>query len=235
MPAGGGDLERPLGDLLTAHVGEVGQGSGWLAGAPVGDRGGGRSAAGGVREAGGEIRRGERGTPPGRRGRPGASRRQEELPGREAAGQIGDREATPHRADGAVEAELAADEAPGERLLRELPVGGEQRQRDREVEVVPLLAEVGGREVHGDRPGGQVEAAVLQRGANPLPALADGGVGQADDLDLGQAVLDVDLDIHRPGLDPPGGGGNRTGEHHPRETPAGVSSLHPERNQRRRR
>ncbi len=65
-------------------------------------------------------------------------------------------------------------------------VGGEQRERDRQVEVVALLAQVGGREVDGHRPRRQVEAAVGAARAHALAALAHGGVGQPDDLDLRQ-------------------------------------------------
>ena len=93
------------------------------------------------------------------------------------------------------------------------PWAREQREGDREVEVVALLAQVGRRQVDRHRARRQVEAAVAERRAHPLAALAHGGVGQADDLHLRQAGLDVDLDLHRPGFDPPGRGGERAGEH----------------------
>ena len=100
---------------------------------------------------------------------------------------------------------------PVERVLRDLLVGREHRQGDGEVEVVALLAQVGGREIDDDGLGFQVEAAVLDRGAHPLAALADRGVGKSHDLDLRESVLDVDLYLDGAGFDPPWRGGSGSG------------------------
>jgi hypothetical protein len=132
-------------------------------------------------------------------------------PGITLAPEVGDRQAAAHRAHTAVQ---RARRRRG--CLERLPAarrGRRQRQGDREIEVVALLAQVGGREV--DRYGArrQIEAAVAQRAAYPLAAFAHGGVRKTDDLHLRQAGLDVDLDLHRTGFDSPGGGGKRTGQH----------------------
>jgi hypothetical protein len=134
-------------------------------------------------------------------------RRQQHLPAPKSISQVGDGEAAPHRANGAVEAELAGDQPTLQSLLGDLLVGREHRQRDGEVEVVALLAEVGRREIDDDGLGFEVEAAVLDRGAHPLAALAHRGVGQTDDLDLRESIVDVDLHLDETSFDSPWGCG----------------------------
>lgn len=58
-----------------------------------------------------------------------------------------------------------------------------------------LLAHVGGREVDGDAPEGELEACILDAGADAFAGFLDGRVGQADDVEGRQATADVDLDI----------------------------------------
>ena len=221
MAAGGGHLQGALRRLLAAHVGEVEAGA-------VGRR----------LEVGGHRRRERRGAGQvldGRRERGdaddrnaterrrlgGVGGRQQHLRRPAAEPEIGDRQRPSHRPHGAVEAQLAGEQPAGDRLLRELAVGDQERQRDRQVEVVALLAQVGGGEVDHHRPRRQLEAAVLDRRPHPLAALADRGVGEADDLHLGQPEADVDLDLDRPGVDPPRGGGGGAGEHRPEERKGG--------------
>ena len=72
---------------------------------------------------------------------------------------------------------------------------------DRDVERGAVLAQVGGREVDGDPPRRQPEAAVLERAPDAHPPLADAGVGQADDVAAGEPHPDVDLDVDGRGLD----------------------------------
>jgi hypothetical protein len=124
------------------------------------------------------------------------------LQGRRLGG-VGRRQQDLAGPDGAVETQLAADQAAGERLLRDLLVGREHRQGDGEVEVVAFLAQVGGSEIDDDGLGFQVEAAVLDRGAHPLAALADRGVGKSHDLDLRESVMDVDFDLDGACFDAP--------------------------------
>jgi hypothetical protein len=204
-------LQRPLRRLLPAHLGEVGRSH-----HDVGGEGG----SGDGRHLGLSRqmldRLGEAPQPQHRDGFErrrfgGVGRRQQDLLEAQPAPEVGDGEAAAHRADGAVEAELAADQPAGQGLLRDLLVGREHRQGDSEVEVVPLLAEVGGSEIDDDGLGFQVEATVLDRGAHPLAALADCGIGEPHDLNLWESVVDVDLDLDGAGFDAPGGGGDGSG------------------------
>jgi hypothetical protein len=63
---------------------------------------------------------------------------------------LGHRQRTGNRADAAVQRQLAGQRVAAERLARQLPRGGEQRRRDRQVEPGPLLSQVGRRQVGGD-------------------------------------------------------------------------------------
>ncbi len=75
-----------------------------------------------------------------------------------------------------------------------LPRGGEDADGDGQIETPTLLGQVGGREVDGDATRGEVELAVLQGGAHAILALLHLGLGQADDVELRQAVGEMHLD-----------------------------------------
>ncbi len=64
-----------------------------------------------------------------------------------------------------------------------------------------LFRQVGGREIDGDAPGGKGKARGDQGGADPLFRLGNSLVGQADDVEGGQAGRDLDLNVDRAGLD----------------------------------
>ena len=66
---------------------------------------------------------------------------------------------------------------------------------DREVKPGAFLLHVRRRQVHGDVLKGKLEAAVLDGGFDALPALAHGGVGQADGHEIGVARRDVNLHL----------------------------------------
>src|SRR6185369_9538730 len=108
-----------------------------------------------------------------------------------------------HGTDGAVETELAAEQAAVEDLLRELIVRGEHGGRDREIEVVAFLAQVGGSEIDDDGLRGQVETTVLDRGSHAFAALSHRDVGETDNLDLWQSVVDVNFDLDGSGFNAP--------------------------------
>ncbi len=146
-----------------------------------------------------------------RRGLPGVGRRQQDFADAGPPAEIGDGQAAAHRADFAVQAELAADEAPLEHLLGDVLVRREHPESDGEIEVVALLPQIRGGKVDDDGFRRQVEPAVLDRGSHPLAALLHRGVGEPYDLHLRQSVVDVDLDLNRPGFDSPGGGSGRSG------------------------
>ncbi len=67
-----------------------------------------------------------------------------------------------------------------------------------------FLLDVGGSEVDGDERGGNQVAGVLDGGANAVAALAHGGVGQADGVEvvlIGNDTAVVDFDIDQVGVD----------------------------------
>ena len=215
VAAGRRHLERPLGRLLAAHLREVGAAG---AGRSPAARHPGRLARSRPQQVVERLGQGvDRDRPhrPQGGGLAGGRGGQEQLLDAERRGELGDREAAPDRPDGAVETELAGEQPPGQGLLGDLAVAREQGQGDPQVQVVALLAQVGRGEVDQDHPRRQPEAGVADRPAHPLPALAHGGVGQADDAHAGElAEVDVDLDLDRPRLDAPGGRGNRSRQCH---------------------
>ena len=116
-------------------------------------------------------------------------------------GRGGDREHAADRAHRPVERELAGDDGSGEVAADVVSVGGEHRERDRQIVAGALFAEVGGREVHRDPPRRDLEAGVPQRRAHPVLALADDVIGQPDGGGLRQPRRDVDLDVDDRGVD----------------------------------
>lgn len=82
-------------------------------------------------------------------------------------------------------------------------MGGEEGSGDGEIKVVAFLAQVGRGEIDDDGLRGQVESAVLERRSHALAALANRDVGETDDLDLRQSVVDVDFDLDGTGFDAP--------------------------------
>jgi hypothetical protein len=106
-----------------------------------------------------------------------------------------------HRRDRAVEAELAQHRESGERVRRDGADRRHQAERDRQIVVAPFLRHVGGREVDGDAARRQRQTGGDQRRAHALARLGDGLVGQAHDVERGQAGRDLNLDIDGAGLD----------------------------------
>ena len=80
----------------------------------------------------------------------------------------------------------------------DLAGGGEDAERDRQVEAARLLRQVGRREADRDAlVVRELEAARLQRRADALARLLDLGVGEADEREARQAVGEMHLDRHR--------------------------------------
>ena len=86
----------------------------------------------------------------------------------------------------------------------DLARGGQDAERDRQIEAAGLLGKVGGRQVDGDAPRRHVEAGVLQGGAHTVLGFAHFRVGKADDGHGGKTVGQVDFDAD--------GGGFHAGE-----------------------
>ena len=64
-----------------------------------------------------------------------------------------------------------------------------------------FLRQIGGREIDGDAAGRQREARCDQRGADALARFRHGLVGEADDMESGQARRDLHLHVDGAGLD----------------------------------
>jgi hypothetical protein len=73
--------------------------------------------------------------------------------------------------------------------------GGEQRQRDRQIEMGAFLGQVRGGEVDRDPFGRQRDGHRLERGADPFAGLGHGLVRQADDGEARQAGRDGALNL----------------------------------------
>lgn len=82
---------------------------------------------------------------------------------------------------------------------RHLPVGGQDAQGYGQVEASAILGQVGGGEVEGDAPRGELQAGVEDGAAHTVLAFLYRGFGQADQGQVGQAVGQVRFDGDRRG------------------------------------
>ncbi len=107
-------------------------------------------------------------------------------------------------ANASVEREFSDEQAVGNFLLGEPAIGSDDAERHGQVESRAFFLYVGGREIDGDLRGRNVVAAILQRGAHAVAALAHRGVGQADGVEVVLIALDagaVDLHLNDVGVD----------------------------------
>ena len=114
---------------------------------------------------------------------------------------LGDREDAADAAQPPVERELADRRVPVELVVRHLARRGEDGERDRQVVAGALLAQPGRREVDGDAAARELELGRRDPAADALPRLRARAVGQADDHERRDAVLDVGLDLDPPRLE----------------------------------
>ncbi len=106
-----------------------------------------------------------------------------------------------HGARPAVEAQLGEEEPPLQPRGLHPRLGGDDRHRDGQIERRALLAHVGRREVDDNPLEGEVEARVLDGGADALVALARGRLGKADSARRGEPGGEIDLDADDPHVD----------------------------------
>src|SRR5438477_12434390 len=92
-------------------------------------------------------------------------------------------------------------------------LGRQDTQGNREIEGRPGFPHAGGREVHRDAMGGELEAGVADGAANAVPALANAGIGQSDHGENGQPEGDVHLDEDGAGVDAEDSSRPETSEH----------------------
>jgi hypothetical protein len=207
---GGGDLERAPGGRLAAHVAQVGAGRRRL---PAGGGHGhgiglsgkdlhrlvevvGREHRHRLREAGLDGVLG------------GNQQPLQALP----ACRLGDGDRALDRPQPAVQAQLGggAHAAHGRRL--DLTAGGQDRERDGQIEPGSLLALAGGCQVDGDPHHREPVGGGADAAAHALARLLDGAIGQAHHREAGRgAALDVGLDLDAAGIDArdPEAGGRR--------------------------
>ena len=209
-----GELERPSPPLLPSHLGEVGQERllelvaarrgrerDLLLAAQVRDRL--RQMVdrddvdAGQRRLGSRLGRAEQARQPG------------------AARTLGDGDRAGDGANPAVERELAHARVLEQAGRRQLMRAGEERERDRQVEARPLLAQRGGCEVDRDPvPGGPGQHRVDDAAVHPVLGLLAGAVGEPDDRErrqVGRDEVRLDLDLAR--LEADDGGGEGACEH----------------------
>ena len=120
----------------------------------------------------------------------------------------------PDRADLAGEGQFADELEPVQRLGRYLPADRQHPYRDGQIEASRVFGQIGRRQIDGEAPIGEVEAALQQRRAHPVGALTHGGLRQADDVEGRQAVAQVHLDPDLRGLQTDEGAGVNDGEGH---------------------
>ena len=118
------------------------------------------------------------------------------------AGRLGDRDGALNRPQPAVQTELGsgADAAHGGGL--DLTAGGQDRERDCQVESGSLLALASRRQVDRDPLRREAVRGGLDPAAHALARLLDGPVGQPHHRERGRrAALDVGLDVDAAGID----------------------------------
>ena len=215
MAARGGDLQRPPRQGLPVDVGEVTIEPGLDGRGLDGCR---RRR----REAGGIVERRDRLVERADRiqaeslddGRLGAIRiGQQQGAVAVAPGRGGDWQHATRLLNRAVEGQLAEHQRVVEIAPRQASGGGEQPERDRQIERGARLSQVGRGEVDGDAMRRKFEAAVADGAANAVAALAHARVGQSDEMEPGKSERDVDLDLDDGGVDAEDGGGANAGEH----------------------
>jgi len=222
--AGCRNFQRAPGQRLTAHVGEV------VA------AGKGRRAFGGMRQRQGadaaEVRAGfqQRARDPhfdaiNQRRFDGAGWRQDQAAPGCACGQGGGHCAI-HGTDLAGQGQFAQAFGCGQRSERNLAAGGEDAERDRQVEAAAFLGQVGRGQVDGDAATGKFELCAVDGGAHPILALANCGFGQADDRHRRQAAGQVHLDANVRGIDADAGAAVHQRQAHDRKPSDCGRSAH---------
>jgi hypothetical protein len=107
---------------------------------------------------------------------------------------LGRLERSTHRPHLAGQAEFPAEHPPLEPRRRDDLIGGEDAEREDEVEPGSLLAHVRRSKVRRDPLHRVVVAGVSDGTAHPVARLLHGGVRQPDDREHRESVVDVDLD-----------------------------------------
>ncbi len=126
---------------------------------------------------------------------------------------LGDAQHPGDRAYRTVERQLADGHVPPHRGLRQLPGGGQDPQRNRQIEGRPDLARIRGRQVHGHAARRHVVSGVANGRTHALARLAHRRVRQADDRKCREAGGNVHLHVHRHCVQTDHRGAAHPGEH----------------------
>jgi len=113
------------------------------------------------------------------------------------------RQRTADSLDPAIERKLALDQVIVHPLGAERNgAGGQDRERDRQVERRAFLAGVGRRKVDRYLAIGKLVAGIFDRRLNPFLRLAHSALCEADSRELRHSARDVNLDFDREGIHP---------------------------------
>ena len=106
---------------------------------------------------------------------------------------------TAHWAQQAGQSQFASQLVFGQFFGRngDLAGGGEDAHGNRQIETAGFFGQIRRGEIDGDFFGGEVEAALDDGGAHAVAAFFHFGVGQADDIEGGQAVGQVGFHFHQ--------------------------------------
>jgi hypothetical protein len=207
VAAAGADFERALRALLAAHVSEVGAGVHLCRRrAQVGAGDGQGLAPEQVVEHLSEVARGAHLDPGREAGFRTVARRHDDAPAARLAGGEGQRQGAPDRSQTTVQGQLAHEGQTLQCRGLEAAGGGQDSDGDGQVETGAALAQPGGGEVDGDAAVRERPADAGDGGANAGGALANGRLGQADDVDARQLRADPDLHLDGDPVDPVQGG-----------------------------
>ena len=213
VPAGGGNLQCPLGRSLAADVSQVGvsgrRGTRVQVGADGAELAGPADEGTHLRE-----RRGAAGLNAlDHGGLGGVGGRQHHAAAARRPGAQGDGQRAAHRPEIALETQLADDEIAVEPPGRELAAGEQDAERDREIERRACLRAIRGREIARDALERERESRAGERGGHPLSAFLYGALRQTDRGERRQPVGEVNLHLDGVGVDPDDGCGSEMGQH----------------------
>ena len=197
VPPGSRKLERSAGALLPVDVGEIRMTSVRTRLHSLDRRRRERTTE--IRAGLGQMTHGDR-LDPRERGFGGGLRWADQPPHPRAIRRLRGDERARDRPHAAVQSQL-----PQRRMLREsfgrhLARRSQYRERDREVESRPLLAQACRREIHGYPSQRPLQLGTCDAAANALLRLLASLVGQTDDGEAGDAPLQVGLHLDRAGL-----------------------------------
>ena len=204
MSARGRDFERPLGELLPLHLGEVefggrrGEGEGLRIEMGRGDRDLARQMGGHRHERG----RADDFDPLDDRRLHRVRLRDDEALEAPVPAAERDGEDPSHRPHRPIQAQFSHHGPSAQPVELDALFPHEEPHRDREIEGASLLADVGRSEVDRDLAGRKRSPRVLERGENALPSFAHGALRESHDREGGEPRADIHLHLHQIAFDP---------------------------------